>query len=75
MRLYMFKSEGNTGLRAFAANAAIDQLPARFGPWLAVGVVRDDKDPPHNLSREIIEQSIAEQGFQLYRIKAKSSVV
>jgi hypothetical protein len=48
-------------------------LPSRHGPWHAVGVVREDKDPPHNLSREIIEQSIADQGFQLYRTKAKKA--
>jgi hypothetical protein len=73
VRLFMFKSEGKSELRAFAADPSGQQLPSRHGPWHAVGVVREDKDPPHNLSREIIEQSIAEQGFQLYRTKAKKA--
>jgi hypothetical protein len=71
MRLFMFKSEGNAKLRAFAADPGGQQLPARHGPWHAVGVVREDKAPPHKMSREVIEQSIAEHGFQLYREKPK----
>jgi hypothetical protein len=70
MRLFLFKSEGSRGLRALASDAGGQQLPSRHGPWTAVGVVREDKQPPHNMSREIIEKSIAEQGFQLYRIKS-----
>lgn len=69
MRLFLFKSEGHLGLRALASDAAGQQLPSRHGPWTAVGVVREDKQPPHNMSREIIERSITEQGFQLYRLK------
>ena len=73
MRLYMFKSESNRGLRAFAAGPGSDKLPARLGPWTAVGVVRDDVDPPHNMNRELIEKGIAEQGFQFYRMKKKEN--
>jgi hypothetical protein len=69
MRLFMFKSEGNRGLRAFAGAPGADKLPSRFGPWTAVGVVREDKDPPHNMKRDLIEKGISEQGFQLYRMK------
>jgi hypothetical protein len=69
MRLFMFKSEGHRGLRALAGDPGGQQLPSRHGPWTAVGVVREDKQPPHNMSREVIEKSITEQGFQLYRIK------
>ena len=69
MRLFMFKSEGQSGLRAFASDPGGQQLPSRHGPWTAVGVVREDKAPPHNIRREVIEQSIAGQGFQLYRMK------
>ena len=69
MRLFMFKSEGYRGLRALAGDPGGQQLPSRHGPWTAVGVIREDKKPPHNISREIIEKSIAEQGFQLYRLK------
>jgi invasion protein IalB len=69
MRLFMFKSEGNRGLLAFVADPGGAHLPSRHGPWTAVGVVREDKDPPCQLSREIIEKSIADQGFQLYKMK------
>jgi len=34
-------------------------------------VIRPDKDPPHNLSRDVIDKGIASAGYQLYRTKAK----
>lgn len=74
MRLFMFKSESHRGLHAFAPDPAGEQLPSRHGPWTAVGVVREDKAPPYKMSREAIEQSIASQGFQLYRMKPKVAV-
>ena len=69
MRLFMFKSEGNRALHAFAPDPGGEQLPARHGPWTAVGVVREDKDPPYRMSRKVIEQSFADQGFQRYKMK------
>ena len=39
MRLYVFKSEAQTDLRAFAGDPAGSKLPSRFAPWHAVGVV------------------------------------
>jgi hypothetical protein len=75
MRIFIFKSEANRELGAFAHDPGGQQLPSKFGPWHAVGVIRPDKDPPHNLSRGSIEQGIASQGFQLYRKKAKKAVV
>lgn len=69
MRLFMFKSEGNRQLHAFAPDPAGEQLPPRHGPWTAVGVVREDKDPPYQISRTAIEKSISDQGFQLYKTK------
>jgi hypothetical protein len=73
MRLFMFKSEGNRGLRAFAADSSVAKLPPKLGPWTAIGVVREDGEPPHNMSRETIEKTISEQGFQLYRLKNAKS--
>ena len=73
MRLFMFKSDTNGELFAFAEEAGGRQLPSRHGPWTAVGVVRDDKDPPHGISRVTIEQSIADQGFQLYKKTKKAA--
>jgi hypothetical protein len=69
MRLFMFKSESNRGLRAFAADPGAEKLPTRHGPWTAVGVVREDKDPPFNMKRDAIEKGISDQGFQFYRMK------
>ena len=74
MRFFMFKSESRGELRAFAGDPAGEQLPSKFGPWHAVGVVRADKDPPHNLDRGAIEQAIEKSGFQLYRFKPKKAV-
>lgn len=67
MRLFMFKSESNRELHAFAADSGGRELPSRHGPWTAVGVVRDDSEPPHKMNRAAIEKSIADQGFQLYK--------
>jgi hypothetical protein len=71
MRIFIFKSEAKRDLRAFTGDPGGEKLPSKFGPWYAVGVVRADKDPPYNLSRETIEQAIADPGFQLFRLKAK----
>jgi len=71
MRIFIFKSESNNGLNAFAGDSDAQQLPSKFGPWHAVGVIAADKEPPYKLSRHVIEQAIAEQGFQLFRIKSK----
>jgi hypothetical protein len=73
VHLFMYKSESNPELRAFVADPAGEQLPSRFGPWHAVGVVRADNEPPHKLDRASIEQSIADQGFQLCRMRPKKA--
>jgi hypothetical protein len=73
MRIFMFKSEGKAKLRALTNDPGGQQLPTQHGPWHAVGVVREDKEPPHNLTRELVEQTIGSQGFLLYRIKPKSA--
>jgi hypothetical protein len=68
MRLFMFRSEGRPGLHAFTTDTAGHKLPSRHGPWTAIGMIREDKQPPHNMSRDAIEKGISDQGFQLYRI-------
>jgi len=70
MRIYIHKSDAVDGLRAFSGDAAGSKLPSQFRPWHAVGVVKPDKDPPHNLSRTKIEEAIAVHGFQLWRMKS-----
>ena len=74
MRIYIFKSAAKSGLRAFAGEAGGQKLPTNLGPWHAVGVIRKDKTPPFNVSRDTIEQAIAGQGFQLFKVKPKVAV-
>jgi hypothetical protein len=69
MQLFIFKSDTSRGLQAFCDDRGGEKLPAQFRPWHAIGVVRDDAKPPHNLSRDVIEASIADKGFQLWRMK------
>ena len=69
MNIFIFKSESNRELRAFSSDKGGLNLPAKFRPWHAVGVVKPDAAPPTNLSRDVIEKSIADSGFQLYKIK------
>ena len=73
MRIYIFKSEKRpAGLCAFAADLVGSKLPESHGPWTVTGVVPDDKDPPHKLSRETIEEAIETEGFQLWRLSKKT---
>lgn len=73
MRIFIFKSDAKTGLRAFAGDSAGSKLPQQHGPWHATGVIRPDKDPPHNLPRAAIEEAIEAKGFQLWRVKPKKA--
>src|SRR5215510_6848117 len=69
MRIFIFKSDVNSKLRAFSDDQGGHKLPAQFRPWHAIGVIRPDSVPPHNLNREVIEASITTDGFQLWRMK------
>jgi hypothetical protein len=71
MNIFIFKSERNGELRAFSSDKGGLNLPAKFRPWHAVGVVKPGSPPPNNLSRDVIEKSIADTGFQLYKLKAE----
>jgi hypothetical protein len=73
MRLYIFKSDAKTDLRAFAGDLLGSKLPDQLGPWHAVGAVAPGGTPPHQLSRVAIEKAINDQGFQLWRMKAKAA--
>jgi hypothetical protein len=72
MRLYIFKSQTRKDLSAFAGDPAGSKLPAGHGPWTVTGVVTADRKPPHNLSRDVIEEAIEREGFQLWRLAEKS---
>lgn len=71
--LFMFKSVAKDGLHAFAGDAAGEQLPRRFRPWKAQGVIGRNDAPPHRLSRSEIEKSIRDNGFQLWRVRRLST--
>ncbi len=70
MRIIIFKSEARPNLHAFGDGSG---LPKQFRPWRAIGAVAPDRNPPHELSRELIEQAIKTQGFQLWRMSKKTS--
>ncbi len=72
MRIYMFKSETRDELRAFAGDPEGSRLPPQHGPWTATGVVGADKAPPHNFPRAAIQDAIAAEGFQLWRLGKKT---
>jgi len=71
MRIFIFKSDANPELRAFGGDLMGSQLPKQFSPWHAIGAVAPDRDPPHNLSRDMIETAIKDRGFQLWRMSKK----
>ncbi len=73
MRIFIFKSEPRPDLRAFGGDLAGSQLPPQFRPWRAIGAIAPDRDPPHKLSREVIETAIKDQGFQLWRMSKKDT--
>jgi hypothetical protein len=71
MRIFIFRSEANPDLGAFGGDLAGLQLPAQFKPWRAVGAVAPGRDPPYNLSRDVIESAINTRGFQLFRLSKR----
>ena len=72
MRIYMFRSETTDGLHAFAGAPDASGLPEQHGPWSASGTIGPNSAPPHKLSRAVIENAIASEGFQLWRLLEKT---
>jgi hypothetical protein len=71
MRIFIFRSEARPDLHAFGAELDSGRLPKQFRPWRAIGAVAPSGTSPHELSREVIEEAIRTQGFQLWRIGKK----
>ena len=65
MRIFVFKSEARTDLRAFGGDLAGLQLPDKFKPWRVVGAIAPNQEFPYKISRADVERAIREQGFQL----------
>lgn len=72
MRIYIFKSETRKDLHAFAADLTGSKLPQQHGPWTATGAIGPNNAPPHNFSRDAIEEGIEAEGFQLWRLSKKT---
>jgi len=72
VRIFIFKSETRKELHAFAGDPGGSRLPPNHGPWTVTGVVGADRPPPHNFSRDAIEEAIAGEGFQLWRLIKKT---
>lgn len=73
MQIYVFTSKSKTNLRAFTDDMTGDKLPQQFGPWLENGVIATNDEIPYRFARQEIEQSIADSGFQLWRLKTKTA--
>ncbi len=73
MRIFVFKSETNQQLHAFAGDLSGFRLPPQFKPWRATGAIAPDRKFPYNLSREAIESAIKEHGYQLWRVKKSAA--
>jgi len=72
MQIYMFTSESNANLHAFAGDPTGSKLPESHGPWATAGSLRSDQHPPHRFSRAKIEEAIKFNGYQLWRMKQAS---
>lgn len=69
--LYLFRSKNSPEYSCYCRDSQGGQLPEKFAPWIAVGVLRPDQNPPHGLSRQAIETGIEASGFQLFRSKQR----
>ena len=72
MRIFIFKSEARTDLRAFGGDLAGLQLPDKFKPWRVVGAIAPNQEFPYKISRADVEMAIREQGFQLFCRRSKA---
>jgi hypothetical protein len=68
-RLYMFRSTKTEAICSFSNNADGKGLPGKYAPWIGIGVVRPDQDPPHGMSALAIEAGIEANGYQMWRAK------
>ena len=72
MVIFVFESAGAGGLCAFAGDRSGASLPARHGPWKVLSNISAKQSLPHALDRKVVEQAIAEHGFQMWRLKKAS---
>jgi hypothetical protein len=70
--IYLYRSTKTKGLFCFSTGDKPAGLPESLAPWRRFGVVKPGEKLPHGLQREAIAPGIAENGYQLFRRKAKS---
>ncbi len=73
MKMFIFQSATKTDLHAFAGDSDGRALPTKFAPWGVTGVVTGRQALPHGLPRYEIERAIRAHGFQLWRLRKKTS--
>lgn len=62
---YLFRSETDPQLQAFADDSAGSRLPAENGPWILVRLVSADEDWTHTTTRDVVAAGVATNGFLL----------
>jgi hypothetical protein len=50
------------------------QLLKQLSPWHVIGAITPDRNPPYELSRDVIETAIKTQGFQFWRMSRKEAL-
>jgi hypothetical protein len=75
MRIYIFRSETRKELRAFAGDPAAASSRRSMVPGPLLGLSHQ-REPPYKFSRDVIQEAIDAEGFQLWRLgkKAKAPV-
>jgi len=69
MIIYRFASNVLPGLFAFAGDKDGKKLPPKYAPWGRTGRIQQHEDLPYKIDRGSIEHAIADQGYQLWRMK------
>jgi hypothetical protein len=70
--IYIYRSAKKDGLNAFSGKDDPATLPAQFAPWISAGNCPPGRALPHGLSRTQAEETIAANGFALWRMKAET---
>lgn len=72
--IYLYRSTKTKGLFCFSTGQSAAGLPESLAPWRRFGVVKPHENLPHGLQRDAIAPGILENGYQLFRRKAKAHI-
>ena len=70
--IYQFTST-SIALGAFTRDRSAQILPAQYGPWEFVAAIDSYQRFPFGFPRKTVEEEIARQGYQLWRMKPDST--